>query len=179
MIDNIKVGPQNSQNIIKEVSKMDKNSLSHTTWECKYHLVFAPKYRRQVIYGQIKADVAEILSMLCKRKGIEIIEAECCKDHIHMLVRIPPKYSVSEIMGYLKGKSSLMIFEKHANLKYKYGNRHFWCRGYYVDTVGKNAKKIQEYIQNQLKNDLEDDQLTLNEYIDRFTGEPVKKGRKK
>jgi putative transposase len=173
------VGPQNSQNIIKEVSKMDKNSLSHTTWECKYHLVFAPKYRRQVIYGQIKADVAEILSMLCKRKGIEIIEAECCKDHIHMLVRIPPKYSVSEIMGYLKGKSSLMIFEKHANLKYKYGNRHFWCRGYYVDTVGKNAKKIQEYIQNQLKNDLEYDQLTLNEYIDPFTGEPVKKGRKK
>ena len=173
------MGPQNSQNIIKEVSKMDKNSLSHTTWECKYHLVFAPKYRRQVIYGQIKADVAEILSMLCKRKGIEIIEAECCKDHVHMLVRIPPKYSVSEIMGYLKGKSSLMIFEKHANLKYKYGNRHFWCRGYYVDTVGKNAKKIQEYIQNQLKNDLEYDQLTLNEYIDPFTGEPVKKGRKK
>ena len=173
------MGPQNSQNKIKEVSKMDKNSLSHTTWECKYHLVFAPKYRRQVIYGQIKADVAEILSMLCKRKGIEIIEAECCKDHIHMLVRIPPKYSVSEIMGYLKGKSSLMIFEKHANLKYKYGNRHFWCRGYYVDTVGKNAKKIQEYIQNQLKNDLEYDQLTLNEYIDPFTGEPVKKGGKK
>ncbi len=173
------MGPQNSHNIIKEVSKMDKNSLSHTTWECKYHLVFAPKYRRQVIYGQIKADVAEIISMLCKRKGIEIIEAECCKDHVHMLVRIPPKYSVSEIMGYLKGKSSLMIFEKHANLKYKYGNRHFWCRGYYVDTVGKNAKKIQEYIQNQLKNDLEYDQLTLNEYIDPFTGEPVKKGRKK
>ena len=158
---------------------MDKISLSHTTWECKYHLVFAPKYRRQVIYGQIKADVAEILSMSCKRKGIEIIEAECCKDHIHMLVRIPPKYSVSEIMGYLKGKSSLMIFEKHANLKYKYGNRHFWCRGYYVDTVGKNAKKIQEYIQNQLKKDLEYDQLTLNEYIDPFTGEPVRKGRKK
>ena len=152
---------------------MDKNSLSHTTWECKYHLVFAPKYRRQVIYGQIKADVAEILSMLCKKKGIEIIEAECCKDHIHMLVRIPPKYSVSEIMGYLKGKSSLMIFEKHANLKYKYGNRHFWCRGYYVDTVGKNAKKIQEYIQNQLKKDLEYDQLTLNEYIDPFTGNVV------
>lgn len=158
---------------------MDKNSLSHTKWECKYHLVFAPKYRRQVIYGQIKADVAEILSMLCKRKGIEIVEAEYCKDHVHMLVRIPPKYSVSEIMGYLKGKSSLMIFEKHANLKYKYGNRHFWCRGDYVDTVGKNAKKIQEYIQNQLKQDLEYDQLTLNEYIDPFTGEPVRKSRKK
>jgi putative transposase len=105
-------------------------------------LVFAPKYRRQIIYGKIKADIAEILSTLCKRKGIEIIEAECCKDHVHMQVRIPPKYSVSEIMGYLKGKSSLMIFERHANLKYKYGNRHFWCRGYYVDTVGKNTKKI-------------------------------------
>ena len=157
---------------------MDMNSLAHTTWECKYHLVFAPKYRRQIIYGKIKADVAQILSTLCKRKGIEIIEAECCKDHVHMLVRIPPKYSVSEIMGYLKGKSSLMIFEKHANLKYKYGNRHFWCRGYYVDTVGKNTKKIQEYISNQLKDDLEADQLTLNEYIDPFTGEPVQKSKR-
>ena len=157
---------------------MDNNTLSHTRWECKYHLVFAPKYRRQVIYGQIKADVAEILSTLCKGNEIEIIEAECCKDHIHMLVRIPPKYSVSEIMGYLKGKSSLMIFERHANLKYKYGNRHFWCRGYYVDTVGKNAKKIQEYIQQQLQEDKLNDQLTLNEYIDPFTGEPVKKSKK-
>ena len=157
---------------------MDMNSLAHTKWECKYHLVFAPKHRRQIIYGKIKADVAQILSTLCKRKGIEIIEAECCKDHVHMLVRIPPKYSVSEIMGYLKGKSSLMIFEKHANLKYKYGNRHFWCRGYYVDTVGKNTKKIQEYIANQLKDDLEADQLTLNEYIDPFTGEPVQKKQK-
>jgi putative transposase len=157
---------------------MDMNSLAHTKWECKYHLVFAPKYRRQIIYGKIKADVAQILSTLCKRKGIEIIEAECCKDHVHMLVRIPPKYSVSEVMGYLKGKSSLMIFEKHANLKYKYGNRHFWCRGYYVDTVGKNTKKIQEYIANQLKEDMEADQITLNEYIDPFTGEPVQKSRK-
>jgi REP element-mobilizing transposase RayT len=157
---------------------MDMNSLAHTKWECKYHLVFAPKYRRQIIYGKLKADVAQILSTLCKRKGIEIIEAECCKDHVHMLVRIPPKYSVSEIMGYLKGKSSLMIFEKHANLKYKYGNRHFWCRGYYVDTVGKNTKKIQEYIASQLKDDLEADQLTLNEYIDPFTGEPVQKSKK-
>lgn len=157
---------------------MDTNSLAHTTWECKYHLVFAPKYRRQVIYGKLKADIAQILSTLCKRKGIEIIEAECCKDHVHMLVRIPPKYSVSEIMGYLKGKSSLMIFEKHANLKYKYGNRHFWCRGYYVDTVGKNTKKIQEYIANQLKDDIEADQMTLNEYIDPFTGEPVQKSKK-
>ena len=157
---------------------MDINSLAHTKWECKYHLVFALKYRRQIIYGKLKADIAQILSTLCKRKGIEIIEAECCKDHIHMLVRIPPKYSVSEIMGYLKGKSSLMIFEKHANLKYKYGNRHFWCRGYYVDTVGKNTKKIQEYIANQLKEDWEADQMTLNEYIDPFTGEPVQKSKK-
>ena len=167
--------PQKSH---RRYPKMDMNSLAHTKWECKYHLVFAPKYRRQIIYGKIKADVAQILSTLCKRKGIEIIEAECCKDHVHMLVRIPPKYSVSEIMGYLKGKSSLMIFEKHANLKYKYGNRHFWCRGYYVDTVGKNTKKIQEYIANQLKDDMEADQLTLNEYIDPFTGEPVQKSKK-
>lgn len=158
---------------------MDNNSLAHTKWECKYHLVFAPKYRGQIIYGKIKADVAQILSTLCKRKGIEILEAECCKDHVHMLVRIPPKYSVSEIMGYLKGKSSLMIFERHANLKYKYGNRHFWCRGYYVDTVGKNTKRIQEYIANQLKEDQEEDQMTLNEYIDPFTGEPVQKGTKR
>lgn len=157
---------------------MDMNSLAHTTWECKYHLVFAPKYRRQIVYGKIKADVARILSTLCKRKGIEIIEAECCRDHIHMLARIPPKYSVSEIMGYLKGKSFLMIFERHANLKYKYGNRHFWCRGYFVDTVGKNTKKTQEYIANQLKEDYEADQLTLNEYIDTFTGEPVQKSKK-
>ncbi|HEX3078299.1 MAG TPA: IS200/IS605 family transposase [Lachnospiraceae bacterium] len=157
---------------------MDMNSLAHTKWECKYHLVFAPKYRRQIVYGKIKADVAQILSTLCKRKGIEIIEAECCVDHIHMLVKIPPKYSVSEIMGYLKGKSSLMIFERHANLKYKFGNRHFWCRGYYVDTVGKNTKKIQEYIANQLKEDHEMDQMTLNEYIDPFTGEPVQKSKK-
>ena len=138
-----------------------ENSLAHTKWECKYHIVFAPKYRRQVIYKQIRADVGMILGTLCKRKGIEIIEAEACPDHIHMLVRIPPKYSVSEVMGYLKGKSSLMIFEKHANLKYKYGNRHFWCRGYYVDTVGKNTAAIMKYIQNQLKEDLEYDQMSL------------------
>ena len=171
-----------------------ENSLAHTKWECKYHIVFAPKYRRQVIYKQIRADVGQILGTLCKRKGIEIIEAEACPDHIHMLVRIPPKYSVSEIMGYLvrippkysvseimgylKGKSSLMIFEKHANLKYKYGNRHFWCRGYYVDTVGKNTAAIKKYIQNQLKEDLEYDQMSLVEYIDPFTGEPVRKNKK-
>ena len=128
-------------------SKMGSNSLAHTKWECKYHIVFAPKYRRQVIYKNIRADVGQILATLCKRKGIEIIEiieAEAMPDHIHMLVRIPPKYSVSEVMGYLKGNSSLMIFEKHANLKYKYGNRHFWCRGYYVDTVGKNTAAIKK-----------------------------------
>ena len=122
--------------------------------------------------------MGNILSMLCKRKGIEIIEAECMPDHVHMFVRIPPKYSVSQIVGYLKGKSSLMIFERHANLKYKYGNRHFWCRGYCVDTVGKNAKKIQEYIRNQIQEDLEYDQMSLKEYIDPFTGEPVNLGKK-
>ena len=156
---------------------MDNKSLAHTKWECKYHLVFAPKYRRQVIYGKIKADIGRILREMSKRKGIEIIEAECCPDHIHMLVRIPPKYSVSEIMGYLKGKSSLIIFDRHANLKYKYGNRHFWCRGYNVDTVGKNEKKIAEYIRRQLEEDMMADQISLKEYKDPFTGEQVKKGK--
>ncbi len=159
------------------MNKSSKNSLAHTKWECKYHIVFAPKYRRQIIYRQIKADVGKILRELCERKEVEIIEAECCPDHIHMLVRIPPKYSVSEIMGYLKGKSSLIIFDRHANLKYKYGNRNFWCRGYYVDTVGKNAKKIQEYIKNQLEEDKVNDQITLKEYIDPFTGKPVDKSK--
>ena len=149
---------------------MDKNTLSHTTWECKYHIVFAPKFRRQVIYGAIKADVANILSTLCKRKGVEIIEAELCQDHVHMLISIPPKYSVSQIMGYLKGKSSLMIFDRHANLKYKYGNRHFWARGYFVDTVGRNKKQIQEYIRNQLTEDKIADQIELKEFVDPFTG---------
>ena len=149
---------------------MDKNSLAHTKWECKYHVVFAPKFRRQIIYKQIKADIGKILRELCNRKGIEIIEAECCPDHIHMLIRIPPKYSVSEIMGYLKGKSSLMIFDRHANLKYKYGNRHFWCRGYYVDTIGRNKKRIAEYIRNQLQEDAMADQISMKEFIDPFTG---------
>jgi putative transposase len=157
---------------------MDKNTLAHTTWECKYHVVFAAKFRRQVIYGRIKTDIGKILRELCDRKGIEIIEAELCPDHVHMLLRIPPKYSVSEIMGYLKGKSSLMIFDRHANMKYKYGNRHFWCRGYYVDTVGKNAKKIEEYIRRQLQEDATADQISLKEYMDPFTGEPVNKGKK-
>ena len=153
---------------------MDKNSLAHTSWNCKYHIVFAPKYRRQVIYGRLKQDIGKTLRDLCERKGINIIEAECCPDHIHMILEIPPKYSVSQIMGYLKGKSSLIIFDRHANLKYKYGNRHFWCRGYYVDTAGKNAKKIQEYIKNQLEEDYLADQISMKEFIDPFTGQQVK-----
>ena len=153
-------------------------SLAHTKWMCKYHIVFTPKYRRKVIYNQYKADLRDIIKQLCSYKGVEIIEGHLMPDHIHMLVRIPPKYSVSEIVGYLKGKSSLMIFEKHANLKYKYGNRHFWCRGYYVDTVGKNTAAIKAYIQNQIKEDLEYDQMSIVEYIDPFTGEPVKKNKK-
>ena len=156
------------------MKEKDIESLQHTTWRCQYHVVFAPKCRRMVIYGQIKKDIGQILRKLCEQKGVEIIEAQAWPDHIHMLLSIPPKYSVSKIMGYLKGKSSLMIFDRHANLKYKYGQRTFWCRGYYVDTVGKNAKKIQEYIANQLQSDLEYDQMTLKEYIDPFTGEPVK-----
>ena len=154
---------------------MDNNTLSHTTWNCKYHIVFAPKYRRKAIYGKLYEDIGRILRMLCERKKVNIIEAELCPDHVHILVEIPPSISVSSFVGYLKGKSTLMIFERHANLKYKYGNRHFWCCGYYVDTVGKNAKKIEEYIQNQLREDLEYDQMTLKEYIDPFTGDPVKK----
>lgn len=152
----------------------DKNTLAHTSWRCKYHIVFAPKYRRQAIYGKYKVEIGKILRILCQRKGITIIEAELCPDHIHMLVEIPPKYAVSQIVGYLKGKSSLMIFDKFANLKYKYGNRHFWCRGYYVDTVGKNEKKIAEYIRTQLQNDIADDQISMKEYIDPFTGNKVK-----
>jgi putative transposase len=130
-----------------------------------------------VIYGKLKQEIGKMLRELCERKGIEIIEAECCKDHIHMLVRIPSKYSVSEIVGYLIGKSSLMIFDRFANLKYKYGNRHFWCRGYYVDTVGKNAKKIEEYIKNQLQDDIAADQISIKEYMDPFTGEQAKKSK--
>ena len=143
-------------------------------WNCKYHIVFSPKYRRKEIYGKLRNDIGKIIRGLCKRKGINIIEAECCMDHIHMLVEIPPKYSVAEVMGYIKGKSSLMIFDRHANLKYKYGNRHFWCRGYYVDTVGKNAKKIEEYVRNQLQEDIAGEQLSLKEYIDPFTGKKNK-----
>ena len=156
----------------------DINSLSHSKWRCQYHIVFAPKFRRKEVYGKIKVDIGKILRKLCEQKGVEIIQAQACVDHIHMLVSIPPSLSVSQFVGYLKGKSSLMIFDRHANLKYKYGNRHFWCRGYYVDTVGKNARKIQEYIKNQLEEDRLTEQLTMKEYIDPFTGEPAKKNKK-
>ena len=155
----------------------DTTSLAHTTWECKYHIVFTPKYRRQAIYKDLKRDVGKILRQLCEYKGIEIIEAELCSDHVHMLVKIPPKYSVSQIVGYLKGKSSIMIFDRHANLKYKYGNRKFWCTGYYVSTVGRNEKAMKEYIRNQLREDYLADQMSMKEYIDPFTGEPVAKGK--
>jgi putative transposase len=148
--------------------QMDTNSLAHTKWRCKYHIVFAPKYRRQEIYGKIRTDVGKIIRKLCSQKGVEILEAEACKDHIHMLVEIPPKYSVSSIVGYIKGKSALMIFDRHANLKYKYGNQHFWSRGYYVDTIGKNKKAIAEYIRNQLQEDIASDQISMKEYIDPF-----------
>ena len=128
-------------------------------------------------YGKIKQDIGQMLRKLCEYKGVEIIEAEACKDHIHMLISIPPKYSVSQIMGYLKGKSSLMIYEKYANMKYKYGNRHFWCRGYYVSTGGRNRRTIEQYIRNQLQEDYTDDQMSIKEYIDPFTGQPVKEGK--
>ncbi|BDF78534.1 IS200/IS605 family transposase [Pyramidobacter piscolens] len=153
--------------------KLDISSLSHTKWECKYHVVFAPKYRRQIIYGKIKQDIGLMLRKLCAYKEIEILEAEARKDHVHMLLNIPPKYSISQVMGYLKGKSSLMIYEKYANLKYKYGNRHFWCHGYYVSTVGRNKNAIETYIRNQLQEDHAEEQLTIKEYVDPFTGKPA------
>ncbi len=145
------------------------NTLAHTVWNCKYHIVFAPKYRRKVFYGQIRSDVRDILKQLCFQKGAELLEGELCPDHVHLLVAIPPKLSVSSFVGYLKGKSSLMIYEKYGNMKFKYRGRQFWCRGFYVDTAGKNTKKIQEYIQNQLRRDEEAEQLTL-EGMDPFTG---------
>ena len=138
----------------------DMNSLAHTSWNCKYHIVFAPKYRRKVFFGEKREEIGKILRMLCEWKKVEIVEAEVCKDHVHMLVKIPPKVAVSNFMGYLKGKSSLMIYEKYPELKYKYRNREFWCRGYYVDTTGKNTKKIAEYIKHQLDEDQAGEQLT-------------------
>ena len=153
---------------------MDVNSLAHTKWNCKYHVVFAPKFRRKVIYNQLRVDIGKILRMLCDRKGIEIIEAEVCPDHVHMLISVPPKMSIAGVMGYIKGKSTLLIFERHADMKYKYGQRQFWCRGYYVDTVGKNTKAIKEYIANQLKEDKLADDMSSKEYIDPFTGKRIK-----
>lgn len=145
-------------------------TLSHSTYRCQYHIVFAPKYRRKEIYGKVKSDIGQIIRKLCEEKKVEIIEAEACPDHIHMLVSIPPYLSIAQFMGYLKGKSSLMIFDRHANLKYKYGSRHFWCRGCFVDTVGRNETAIKEYIKKQLEEDYMSDQITFKEYIDPFTG---------
>ena len=148
----------------------DDLSLSHTRWNCKYHIVFIPKYRRKEIFGKIRVDIGQIIRQLCAYKGVEIIEAHAMPDHIHMLVRIPPKIAVSNFMGYLKGKSSLMIFERHANLKYKYGNRNFWAKGFYVSTVGLDTKKVQEYIRDQEKEDMIQDNLSSKEYKDPFKG---------
>ena len=147
-----------------------RDSLSHTKWLCKYHIVFTPKYRRKAIYGQYKKSIGQILRQLCNYKGVEIIEGHLMIDHIHMLVSIPPKYSVSQFMGYLKGKSSLMIFDRHANLKYKFGNRHFWAEGYYVSTVGLNEATIRKYIQEQESHEIAMDKLSMKEWEDPFKG---------
>ena len=151
------------------MKKNDIHSLSHTKWECKYHIVFVPKYRRKVFFGQKRYEIGKIIRELCRWKGVDLLEAEACPDHIHILVEIPPKFSISNFMGFLKGKSSLMIYEKWGDMKYKYRNRQFWCRGYYVSTIGKNEKKIAEYIKQQLSEDHMAEQLTL-EAIDPFTG---------
>ena len=154
--------------------KNEVKTTAHSSYRCEYHIVFAPKYRRKVIYGEIKADIGIILRKLCNELKVEILEAEACADHIHMLVSIPPYMSIAQFVGTLKSKSALMIFDRHANLKYKYGNRSFWCRGYYVDTVGKNERMIREYIRNQLEEDLASDQISLKEFVDPFTGEKNK-----
>ena len=148
----------------------DIQSLTHSKWRCQYHIVFAPKYRRKEIYGKIKADIGRILRKLCEQKGVEILEAQACPDHIHMLVSIPPSISVAQFMGYLKGKSSLMLYEQFGDLKFKYRNREFWCRGYYVDTVGKNTAKIQDYIKHQLEEDKMGEQLSIPYPGSPFTG---------
>ena len=152
---------------------MGKNDLhhgAHTTWRCQYHLVFAPKFRRKAIYGELRADIGKILRKLCDEKKVEIIEAETCIDHVHMLVSMPPHLSVSQFMGFLKGKSTLMIFDRHANLKYKFGNRNFWATGYYVSTVGINTATVQKYIREQEKQDQIEDSLSRKEYKDPFKG---------
>jgi putative transposase len=150
------------------MSMNDTNSLAHTTWNCKYHIVFAPKYRRKVFFGQKRREIGTILRSLCEWKQVEIIEAEVCPDHIHMLIKIPPKLSVASFVGFLKGKSSILIYQKFANMKFKYRNREFWCRGYYVDTAGKNDIKIKEYIANQLKEDKLVEQMTIQEINNPF-----------
>ena len=159
-------------------TRIDLNSLAHSKWNCKYHIVFAPKYRRKAIYGQIKVEIGKILRMLCKQKEVEIIEAELCPDHVHMLVKIPPKMSVASFIGYLKGKSTLIIFDRFANLKYKYGRRNFWCIGYYVDTAGKNDKVIAEYIRNQLQEDIANDQINMFDKMDPFQKQNEDKNKK-
>ena len=146
----------------------DTNSLAHTTWNCKYHLVFAPKYRRKVFFGQKRKEIGAILRQLCEWKGVAIVEAEICPDHVHMLIEIPPKICVASFVGFLKGKSSLLIYQKYANMKFKYRNREFWSRGYYIDTVGKNTEKIKEYIANQLAEDKIAEQMTITEIVDPF-----------
>ena len=148
----------------------DAKSLAHTKWNCKYHVVFAPKYRRKVFFQEKRSDIRDILRTLCEWKGVTIIEGEICPDHVHLLLSIPPKMSVSSFMGYLKGKSSLMIFQKYGNMKFAYRNREFWCKGYYVDTVGKDTASIKNYIANQLKQDYESDQLSLFDPRDPFMG---------
>ena len=150
------------------MSMNDTNSLAHTTWNCKYHIVFAPKYRRKVFFGQKRKEIGAILRSLCEWKQVEIIEAEVCPDHIHMLIKIPPKLSVASFVGFLKGKSSILIYQKFANMKFKYRNREFWCRGYYVDTAGKNDIKIKEHIANQLKEDKLMEQMTIQEINNPF-----------
>ena len=153
------------------MKNQDNNlSLSHTLWNCKYHVVFAPKYRRKVFYGSKRLEIGAILRKLCEFKGVTKIEAEVCPDHVHILLEIPPKMSVSGFMGYLKGKSSLMVYQRWGNMKFKYRNREFWCRGFYVDTVGKNTKKIKEYIRNQLQQDEEMTQLSMDFQGDPFNG---------
>ena len=171
-----KADNQNStyRRIIMVSKTSDDSSLSHTKWNCKYHIVFIPKYRRKAIYGKLRADIGQILRQLCDYKNVEIIEAHAMPDHIHMLLKIPPKISVSGFMGYLKGKSALMIFERHANLKYRYGNRHFWAKGFFVSTVGLNTKVVEDYIRNQEKEDMVQDNLSTKEHVDPFKGETRK-----
>ena len=151
--------------------KNEVKKTAHSSYRCEYHIVFAPKYRRKIIYKDLRKDIGEILRKLCDEMKVEILEAEACPDHINMLVSIPPYMSIAQFVGTLKSKSALMLFDRHASLKYRYGNRNFWCRGYYVDTVGKNEKKIVEYIRNQLEEDFAADQISMKEYIDPFTGE--------